>query len=105
MRPIRVVILYNKPILPDGHPDADSEHEVLFTVEEVGKALAGSGFEVERLAVGRDPYILLEGLRTHRPDVVFNLFEGLADQGETEAQVAGILEWLGIPFTGCPFQT
>jgi D-alanine-D-alanine ligase len=36
---------------------------------------------------------------------VFNLFEGTADDGRTEAYVSGLLEWLGIPFTGCPFQT
>jgi D-alanine-D-alanine ligase len=105
MRPIRVVILYNKPTLAVDHPDADAEHEVLFTVEEVAKALAGAGFEVERLGVDHEPRDLLEGLRSHQPDVVFNLFEGLADRGETEAHVAGVLEWLGLPFTGCPFQT
>ncbi len=37
--------------------------------------------------------------------MVFNLFEGLADFGSTEAHVAGLLEWLGIPFTGSPYQT
>jgi D-alanine-D-alanine ligase len=36
---------------------------------------------------------------------VFNLFEGLADQYGTEAFAAGLLEWLGIPYTGCPYQT
>ncbi len=37
--------------------------------------------------------------------MVFNLFEGLADRNETEAFAAGILEWLDVPFTGCPYQT
>jgi D-alanine-D-alanine ligase len=105
MRPIRVVILYNEPILPRDHPDADSEHEILYTVDEVSKMLAAAGFDVQRLGVDHEPGVLLEGLRSHRPDVVFNLFEGLADRGETEAHVAGVLEWLGIPFTGCPSQT
>jgi D-alanine-D-alanine ligase len=105
MRPIRVVILHNKPTLALDHPDADSEHEVLYTAEEVGKALADAGFEVQPLGVDHDPGELLEGLRRHQPDVVFNLFEGLANRGETEAHVAGVLEWLGIPFTGCPFRT
>jgi D-alanine-D-alanine ligase len=36
---------------------------------------------------------------------VFNLFEGTGDDGSTEAYVAGFLEWLDIPFTGCPSQT
>src|SRR5262249_44034774 len=64
-----------------------------------------AGFEVGRLSVSRDPEVLVSGLREQRPDVVFNLFEGLADCSETEAHVAGLLEWLGIPFTGSPYQT
>jgi D-alanine-D-alanine ligase len=102
-RPARVLVLYNEPVLPAGHPDAESEHEVLGTVAEVAKALAGAGHAVRRLGVGRDPGPLLTGLRRERPDVVFNLFEGLADHYETEAHVAGLLDWLGIPYTGCPF--
>src|SRR6202035_5287419 len=48
---------------------------------------------------------LLDGLRRRRPDVVFNLFEGTADHGTTEAYVAGLLDWLHLPFTGSPFHT
>jgi D-alanine-D-alanine ligase len=101
----RVLILYNQPVLPTDHPDADSEHEVLYTVEEVEKVLRQAGFPVSRLGVERDPAVLVKGLRKHQPDVVFNLFEGLADFGNTEAHVAGLLEWMGIPFTGSPSQT
>jgi D-alanine-D-alanine ligase len=101
----RVLILYNQPVLPADHPDAESEHEVLFTADAVGAALAAAGYKVDRLGVGREPDALLRGVRRHRPDVVFNLFEGLADHYETEAHVAGLLEWLGLPFTGCPSRT
>lgn len=61
--------------------------------------------QVSKLGVCRDPELLVSGLRAERPDVVFNLFEGLADDNGTEAYAAGVLEWLGIPFTGSPFQT
>jgi D-alanine-D-alanine ligase len=57
------------------------------------------------LGVGRDPALLINGIRRVRPDVVFNLFEGLADQSETEAHAAGILDWLGVPYTGSPYLT
>jgi D-alanine-D-alanine ligase len=100
----RVLILYNEPVLPEDHPDAVSEHEILETVEAVHGHLAAAGYGAVRLGVGRDPAPLLSGLRAHRPDVVFNLFEGLADVGHTEAHVAGLLDWLGVPFTGCPHQ-
>jgi D-alanine-D-alanine ligase len=102
---MRVLVLYNEPVLPADHPDADSEHEILYTVDAVTGPLADAGFEVSKLGVSRDPAVLLSGVRRSKPDVVFNLFEGLADQYGTEAHAAGLLEWLGIPYTGCPFQT
>ncbi len=102
---MRVLILYNEPVLPSDHPDADSEHEILYTTDVVAGHLGDAGFTVSRLGVSRDPSALVAGLQRERPDVVFNLFEGLADQYGTEAFAAGILEWLGLPYTGCPFQT
>jgi D-alanine-D-alanine ligase len=103
--PPRVLILYNDPVLPLDHPDAESEHEILYTVECVEQALTDAGCGVRRLGVGREPEVLISRLRAEQPDVVFNLFEGLADHNSTEAHVAGMLEWLGVPFTGSPYQT
>jgi D-alanine-D-alanine ligase len=102
---MQVLVLYNEPVLPANHPDADSEHEILFTLETVAGHLTEAGFTVSRLGVARDPSALLSALRRLRPDVVFNLFEGLPDHSGTEAHAAGLLEWLGIPYTGCPYQT
>jgi D-alanine-D-alanine ligase len=100
----KVLILYNEPVLPEDHPDAVSEHEILYTSDAVAANLIQAGYTVERLGASRDPATLVDGLRRHRPDVVFNLFEGTADHGHTEAYAAGVLEWLGIPFTGSPFE-
>src|SRR5437660_576080 len=105
MRPTRVLVLYNQPVLAPDHPDAASERDVLETVEVVSGYLLHEGFSVCRLGVSHDPQVLLSGLWQERPEVVFNLFEGTADDGDTEAHVAGLLEWLGIPFTGCPART
>jgi D-alanine-D-alanine ligase len=103
--PPRVLILYNEPVLPISHPDADSEHEILYTADAVHQTLTEAGYRVDRLGVARDPDVLLSGIRDRRPDVIFNLFEGLADFNSSEVHVAGLLEWLGLPFTGCPYQT
>ena len=35
-------------------------------------------------------------------DVVFNLFEGLGGVSRGEAEMAGLVELLGFPLTGCP---
>ena len=40
MRALRVLILYNEPVLSVNHPDAESEHEVVDTVEAVSAALS-----------------------------------------------------------------
>ncbi|MFL5341699.1 MAG: hypothetical protein ACJ8F7_16260 [Gemmataceae bacterium] len=101
----RILILFNEPVLPTGHPDAASEREILETVEIVGQTLRGGGFRVSRLGIGNDLQPLLGGLEKRRPDAVFNLFEGLADRPFTETVVAGVLEWLDVPFTGSPAET
>ncbi len=105
MRSTRVLVLYNQPVLTAGHPDFESEQQVIFTVDIVSKNLSQAGYAVRHLGVSTDPQVLLDGLRDLRPDVIFNLFEGLPDQGGTEAFVAGLLEWSGVPFTGSPFAT
>lgn len=104
MRSLRVLILYNEPTLPTDHRDADSEHEVTFTADEVAKALERSNFQVQRLGVSCNPEEMVKGIRKARPDVVFNLFEGLPNWGDTEAYVVGLLEWLRVPYTGSPLQ-
>jgi D-alanine-D-alanine ligase len=98
----RVLVLYNQPVLPADHPHADSEGGVLGTVRKVIQSLRRGGFEPHQLGVGREPAVLLAGLRRERPDAVFNLFEGLATHAGTEATVVGLLEWLGVPCTGSP---
>jgi D-alanine-D-alanine ligase len=98
-----VLVLFNEPTLPPTHPLAASEHEVLETAQFVAEALAHTGHRVTPLGLGDDPLALLRALREHRPDVIFNLYEGVAENGQTEAYLAGLLEWLGVPYTGCPF--
>ncbi len=96
----RVLVLHNEPVLPAGHPDFASEHEIVETAEGVARTLGDAGFEVRRLGVGTDPTVLLAELRHARPDAVFNLFEGLATHAGTEATAVGLLEWLSVPCTG-----
>src|SRR5262245_8994957 len=100
--PTTVLMLYNEPSLPPDHPDSDSETDILDTVDVIARSLKERGLGVRRLGISNDIDGLLEGLRLQAPDVVFNLYEGLASWGNTEVYVAGILEWLKIPFTGSP---
>jgi D-alanine-D-alanine ligase len=97
-----VLILHNDPVLPDDHPDAESEREVLDVVDVVDQFLNAAGFHVSHLSVSHDPVVLIDGIRQKEPDVVFNLFEGTGDDSSNEVSVAALLEWMAIPFTGCP---
>ncbi|OWK39155.1 D-alanine--D-alanine ligase family protein [Fimbriiglobus ruber] len=104
MAPPRVLVLFNEPVLAADHPDADAEHDVIHSVNIVTGFLEKAGLPVTRLGVSTDPTPLVARLKNDPPDVVFNLFEGTADHGNTEAFVAGIMEWLAVPFTGSPAQ-
>jgi D-alanine-D-alanine ligase len=102
MPPPSVLVLYNNPVLPIDHPEAGSEHDILDTMADTVKVLVAAGFQVRQLAIDFDPQPLLEALRERRPDAVFNLFEGVPTRPGSEVAVASLLEWLNLPFTGCP---
>jgi D-alanine-D-alanine ligase len=99
-----VLMLYNEPLLPRDHPDAESENTVVEVADDMMKVLIENGFRTVPLALGTDPAPLWSVLKKRKPDVVFNLFEGNVDNPETESFVAGLLEWSGIPYTGSPPQ-
>lgn len=100
--PPSILVLFNQPVLPIEHPDAGSEHDILDTAANTVKVLEAAGFTTRSLGINYDPQPLLDELRKHPPDVVFNLFEGLATQTGTEVSVAALLEWQNVPFTGSP---
>ncbi len=97
-----VLILYNQPLLPEDHPDCDSEHTIVGIAESMTAILQDAGFRIRQLGLEQDPTPLWAELKRRRPDAVFNLFEGNLDDSETESYVAGLLQWSGIPFTGSP---
>ena len=100
--PPQILVLYNEPVLPIDHPDAESEHDILETVDDTFKVLESAGFQTRRLGINFDPQPLLDELKRNPPDAVFNLFEGVPTRPGTEVSAAALLEWLNVPFTGCP---
>ena len=104
MRSPTVLILYNEPLLPDDHPDSACERTIVDSADAITGYLQDAGFRIRRLGLEPNPTPLWNELRRHRPDVVFNLFEGIPDQAETESYVAGLMHWAGIPFTGSPYR-
>jgi D-alanine-D-alanine ligase len=97
---VLVLVIHNKPVLPETHHEAASEHDIGQIAEFVGIRLEQAGYGVRLLPIDRNLGALREVLHEIEPDCVFNLFEGFADDAASEWQVARILERSGLPFTG-----
>ena len=99
-----VAIVYNKPY--HSHYDAVGEEKavlgVLEAVAAVHQALLKLDCNVVRVPLAPPLERVEKILGTLRTDLVFNIFEGLCGQPETEAIVPEILAANGIACTGCP---
>jgi D-alanine-D-alanine ligase len=102
MKKPRVLVLFDT----DGDPPANQDFtrhmagavdEVEF---EVSRVLLERGYGVRLLGFRGDVNQLLSGLRAEPFDVVFNLTERFRDQSALDYTVAGMLEMLGVPYTG-----
>src|SRR5881396_929737 len=71
---------------------------VMKAVDEIGAIFASMGHEIRKVGVRHD-------MRwcpvARRADLVFNLCEGVHGQSEWEEHVVAVLEFSGIPVTGC----
>jgi D-alanine-D-alanine ligase len=100
----KIGIVYNEPFPGMYHNlgEDDAVTGILDSVAAVSQALEHLDYEVVTLAL-RPPLSLAESeLRKLDVDAVFNLFEGFDGLSQSEAAVAGLLETMGICFTGCP---
>jgi D-alanine-D-alanine ligase len=77
--------------------DWQEEFDSPATIEAIADVLTDLGHEVLMLSDGRE---LLERLLVDPPDFIFNMAEGQGVSRSREARVPGVLEMLGIPYTG-----
>lgn len=100
---MRILILYNAPLLKPEHRDYAQEAGVLESVDAVSAALAPGGHTIQRLGLASDVEPLVQLARGQsRPDVVVNFCEGFAGRPELEPHAAGLLDLLKLPYTGSP---
>ncbi|MCL6504564.1 MAG: hypothetical protein K6T86_17940, partial [Pirellulales bacterium] len=97
---MHVLVLYNQPLLEANQADAAAEHGVLDAVRAAQQALVRHGHSVRSLALRPPGLELAQSLAACPAEVVLNLCEGFGPSGDGEAHIAGLLELLGIPFTG-----
>ena len=77
-------------------PDLDAEFDEPETIQAIAKAIQNAGHKVRVIEADHE---LPLRLAQDRPDIVFNIAEGLNGRGR-EAQVPAILSYLGIPYVG-----
>jgi len=101
-RRTKVAVLYNAPTLSPDHPDSASEADVADVARRVAEGLVRHDFDAWPLPVSPPIGKVLGKLANPSPDLVFNLVEGFGGQSIGEAHFSGLLELLGLPYTGCP---
>ncbi|MBI4869958.1 MAG: ATP-grasp domain-containing protein [Candidatus Riflebacteria bacterium] len=105
MQGLQVLVLYNMPAEAPvkGRPeDSISEAGVLAAVAAVRQALLALGARPSTYGVRSHVRGLLARLARQRPDLVFNLCEGIGGEASFEYLIPGLLELEGIPYTGSP---
>ncbi len=81
------------------------EVEELTPIEEYGvmaEKLTKSGLDAYPLNILDDINILIKDINKNKPDVIFNFMELYKDDARLEMNIVGVLELLGIPYTGAP---
>jgi D-alanine-D-alanine ligase len=92
---MKVVVLFDGISALGKSPDL----AILETVEAVEAVLTGDGHEPVRIPVNPDAR-WVERVRRAKPDLAFNLCEGIDGIASLESSVISSLDLLGIPYTG-----
>jgi D-alanine-D-alanine ligase len=69
-------------------------------IDQVSAALTARGHEVTVFGVHNDMVKLVEGLKERKPDLIFNLMETFGKTEFGSIGVVGLLDLLGLPYTG-----
>ena len=88
---MRIVILHGEDA---AGPPADP------VLEHVADALRARGHEATHLVIGDDVVPVISALRAAAPELVFNLAESFLGKSALESAFAGLLNLLGLRYTG-----
>ncbi len=93
---VRTKDLEFRPVFGMGENNPISEYEY------IAKSLIKAGYEAYTLNILDNLQLFIKDYEKNKPDVVFNLVELFKDQPRLEMSFTGILELLGIAYTGAP---
>lgn len=93
---LSVAVIYN--LVASG--DRVDVNSIVEGVADVQRTLEQLGHRVTLIRVSDGILPFVQQLEAARPDLVFNLCEGFGELSSGEYCIAGLLELLGVPFTG-----
>lgn len=98
----KVLVLFDTA----GTPPADQDFSEFLktrdwaTEAKIIQSLKALGHEVRMLGIWDEAGIIIEEIKAHQPDVVFNLTEHFNEVSAYDRNVAGLLEMMDVPYTG-----
>lgn len=98
---MKVLVLHTLPPTSAGPDRTTDEFELNDVAGNLVAAIPGGA----AAGIRGEAAELMALLEAQRPDVVFNLCEAPRGRPDLEAQLAGMLELLGVKFTGSPSDT
>ncbi len=115
-RALKVAVIFNEAnpelyVKTDEHLSKDLPFTPYFEVEDLtpieeyemlARRLSESGHKAYPLNIKDDIELLISEIKRNKPDIIFNFVEIYKDNSRLEMNVVGLLELLGIPYTGAP---
>jgi len=101
-RRYKVLVLFDTAGTPPENQDFTKELKTDDWAAEahVIEALKKLGHEVRTIGVWDEPGMIIDEIKANPPDVVFNLTEHFNAVSAYDRNVAGLLEMMGVPYTG-----
>ena len=98
----KVLVLFGSAGTPPENQDFSKELKTDdFAAEaHVIGALKKLGHEVRTLGIWDEVALIIDEIKAHPPDIVFNLTEHFNEISAHDRNVAGLLDMLGVPYTG-----
>lgn len=98
----KVLVLFDTAGTPPENQDFTEELKTDDWAAEahVIEALKKLGHEVRTIGVWDEPGMIIDEIKANPPDVVFNMTEHFNAVSAYDRNVAGLLEMMGVPYTG-----
>ena len=102
MRPLRVLVLMHKDLVPPESLNGNDPSQAEWKTEyDVVTTLRKLGHEVKPLGVKSDLGVIRTAVEEWKPHIAFNLLEEFDGLAVYDQNVVSYLELLHIPYTGC----